>query len=70
MLLKTDMERPLIPEYTVMDERSEVTTTKTRRRVAICRGPVSPARSALMAELNLVLERRKQKVEQAIVVRA
>jgi hypothetical protein len=68
VLLKTDMERPLIPEYTVVDERSEITTTKTRRRVMATMRPVSPERAALMAELNLALSRRRKKVEQAIVV--
>ena len=65
-LLKIDMEKALIPEYAVVEERSEIVATKTRRRIVT--RPVSPARRALMKELNLVLEKRKQKMEQAIVV--
>lgn len=68
VLLKTDMESPLIPEYAVV-EQSEVTTA-TKRRVVIHRGPVSPARAALMKELSAVIAKRKEKMEQAIVVRA
>jgi len=62
-LLKVDMERPLIPEYAVVEERSEITTTKTRRRVAIRRGPISPERAALMKELNVILTRRREKID-------
>jgi hypothetical protein len=69
VLLKADIERPLIPEYAVVDERSEVTTA-TKRRVVIHRGPISPERSALMAELNTALERRRKKVDEAIVASA
>lgn len=70
VLLKADMERPLVPEYTVVEEqRSEIVATKTRRIVTHAK-PVSPARAALQAELNLVLERRKKKVDEAIVASA
>ncbi len=65
--LKIDMERALIPEYAVVTEQREV-ATMTKRRVVIHRGPVSPERSALMKELNAILAKRKQKMEQAIVV--
>ena len=65
VLLKTDME-PLIPEYTVVDERSEIRTTRTRRRVMATMKPVSPQRAAVMTELNLALMRRREKVEKAL----
>ncbi len=66
-LLKIDMERALIPEYAIIEEQQREITTATRRRVVIHRGPVSPERAALMAELNAILAKRKEKMEQAIV---
>ena len=67
-LLKVDMKKALLPEYAIVDERSEV--TKTRRRVMARARPVSLARAALMTELNAVLAKRKEKMEQAIVASA